>query len=809
MASRLYVTSRSIGERVTGAPQGNWSAGDSSRDNRGRQRFFFLLAQTATDGGVVTFDIAGASITKANNQKIIAANMTGGAVWMTDKLGAQVTLNGTLAVTLKVSCTFAASLGTAAYHVYAYIARGASLTPVAVLINNVTDATAWTTTLTWRTATFNLSGAVAEIGDRIVVEIGANCSPPTAPAGDNAYTLSWGTTNTSDVVQADAVNGATGAAAAWVEFSNTLSFAAAPSPPANDACADAIVIPPTSLPYTSAEIDTTTSADTGRSVWFTWTPAVSQRVFFNTLGGNFYTRLRAWTGTCGGLSAAAGGDNSDTKIPWVGTSQSAIWLDVVAGTQYFFQIDSNRQTIGANAQFAARNSGGACVFRMFPYSAPIDGDLFVNCQHIVAYRAGLPVNIQSGFYNQTPTNSCIDYTLRPLDDINGGISTALRLMVDLFGSSPLVEILDLLTLNVGEFEIDYFDDVINYVNNSENPSSIVMDAAGRLLIGYFGDNYSVIGSLSTPDQCRVNRFDGTHAQNQAGAPWPDAEAFTVAQDVGGSDYIELSKNMDVLYYTSAGREVKRFNVSTNLQMADFATLPVQPSSVPRPGARGVRLLYPYDGTGGCLVAYGTTVLRLNAAGTIVQSYTPSASERAQDLDKLELAPDANSFWVSDQYSCSLFQFNLHSGVELSSFETDLPPGQLCGFTIFGYRGTPFLPPDFETEVREIRRIRQAPHLSDEQRQMRYNRFWLDVMTGVGRITGQGVNPIVNLSWSDDGGKTWSDDIPMSAGQLGAYKTRVMWRRLGRSRDRVFRVQMSDPVSWVLLDAFVSIEPGTN
>jgi len=47
------------------------------------------------------------------------------------------------------------------------------------------------------------------------------------------------------------------------------------------------------------------------------------------------------------------------------------------------------------------------------------------------------------------------------------------------------------------------------------------------------------------------------------------------------------------------------------------------------------------------------------------------------------------------------------------------------------------------------------------------------------------------------------------GRLGKYLTRVVWRRLGMARDRVFRLQMSDPVGTALIAANIFYEPGTN
>jgi len=50
-----------------------------------------------------------------------------------------------------------------------------------------------------------------------------------------------------------------------------------------------------------------------------------------------------------------------------------------------------------------------------------------------------------------------------------------------------------------------------------------------------------------------------------------------------------------------------------------------------------------------------------------------------------------------------------------------------------------------------------------------------------------------LKYSDDGGRTFSNELWRTIGKLGEYRTRVKWNRLGRSRDRVYTVEVSDPV----------------
>ena len=68
------------------------------------------------------------------------------------------------------------------------------------------------------------------------------------------------------------------------------------------------------------------------------------------------------------------------------------------------------------------------------------------------------------------------------------------------------------------------------------------------------------------------------------------------------------------------------------------------------------------------------------------------------------------------------------------------------------------------------------------------------------IVGRG--PLMMLRWSNDGGQSWSNIHSRDCGQAGQFKTRVLWNRLGRARDRVYEVSVSDAVPWRIIDAYL-------
>jgi len=73
----------------------------------------------------------------------------------------------------------------------------------------------------------------------------------------------------------------------------------------------------------------------------------------------------------------------------------------------------------------------------------------------------------------------------------------------------------------------------------------------------------------------------------------------------------------------------------------------------------------------------------------------------------------------------------------------------------------------------------------------------------------GVQPKAMLRWSNDGGSTWSNEHWVNIGEIGKYKNRAIWRRLGYARDRIFEVVVSDPIKAVIVSANLKGSLGDN
>lgn len=104
---------------------------------------------------------------------------------------------------------------------------------------------------------------------------------------------------------------------------------------------------------------------------------------------------------------------------------------------------------------------------------------------------------------------------------------------------------------------------------------------------------------------------------------------------------------------------------------------------------------------------------------------------------------------------------------------------------------------------EIERIRVTGVTHADQ-----NRFRVDaaeVVVSVGRSAIDNADYALELSYSDDGGHTYTNPIPRSLGAQGAYITRLLWRRLGLARSRTWKIQVTSPVKCDVIAASMSMK----
>jgi hypothetical protein len=128
---------------------------------------------------------------------------------------------------------------------------------------------------------------------------------------------------------------------------------------------------------------------------------------------------------------------------------------------------------------------------------------------------------------------------------------------------------------------------------------------------------------------------------------------------------------------------------------------------------------------------------------------------------------------------------------------------ICFFNgehLVGDRGTGVvyrLCPDSKSDDGQlILRERITPVLNPQATRLIFSELELIMQTGQDNNS----NPQILLSWSDDRGRTWSMEHQSGIGGVGEYDHRVVFRRLGQSLNRVFRLRVSDAAQFVILGA---------
>lgn len=101
---------------------------------------------------------------------------------------------------------------------------------------------------------------------------------------------------------------------------------------------------------------------------------------------------------------------------------------------------------------------------------------------------------------------------------------------------------------------------------------------------------------------------------------------------------------------------------------------------------------------------------------------------------------------------------------------------------------------------QIVRQRIAPHLSNEEKHIFFGKFQVEMEVGNGTL-----NP--KLEYSDDHGHTFINPRIIAVGAAGQYKARAVWWMNGHSRDRVWRLTISDALPVAITNAFYEAVAG--
>ncbi len=112
----------------------------------------------------------------------------------------------------------------------------------------------------------------------------------------------------------------------------------------------------------------------------------------------------------------------------------------------------------------------------------------------------------------------------------------------------------------------------------------------------------------------------------------------------------------------------------------------------------------------------------------------------------------------------------------------------------------------------LRRDRIAPYITQEMKNVRFNRLTLDMNTGVGLSVAQnqpGWDPQIGMRYSKNRGKTWSNWRTQSLGKIGEDDKRVFFTQCGSARiGWTAHTSVTDPIDASINGAELDVKGGT-
>jgi hypothetical protein len=178
---------------------------------------------------------------------------------------------------------------------------------------------------------------------------------------------------------------------------------------------------------------------------------------------------------------------------------------------------------------------------------------------------------------------------------------------------------------------------------SASPDSIVFDGHNNFFVGHAGGH--------------IEEFD---------ASGTSVGSFDVKVDAQTFISLDLSADGNKLFYTSGGSTIRTFNLSSH------ATSKITVGGLNGANLFGIRLLSPFDGSGGFLVATGKNILKLNGSGSTVLSYVAAvaATESSNNWRALAFASNGGQFWGVNLATGHLFKFNVGGGKAAGPIDTN-------------------------------------------------------------------------------------------------------------------------------------------
>lgn len=267
------------------------------------------------------------------------------------------------------------------------------------------------------------------------------------------------------------------------------------------------------------------------------------------------------------------------------------------------------------------------------------------------------------------------------------------------------------------------------------------DKTGALVVPNFGGGYN-----ADPESCIVDsgqniyvgQADGLHQILKFDSTGTLLDSYSPGTDGRGTDWIDLAPDQCTMFYTSEGSTIKRFNVCTNTQLADFAT-----------GLSGPCFAHRIRPNGEVMVACSSQVYRLDASGATLKTYSTADYGESSFFFALNLDPDGASFWTAGYDTGNIYRIDIETGALIKSFDGS-PLTTLAGLAVFREI----------TSAISLKKISADPYSNNtsfHKTEVEPDTFSFgsSIVTAfqVGRFKNGGSS---NIGWatSKDGGSTW-------------------------------------------------------
>jgi hypothetical protein len=193
-------------------------------------------------------------------------------------------------------------------------------------------------------------------------------------------------------------------------------------------------------------------------------------------------------------------------------------------------------------------------------------------------------------------------------------------------------------------------------------TSVLFDASGKLYVG--------IGGVAGTARFGLLKYTPILPPNTATGTFSYSGPTNLNQGKN-SDWIDLATDQKTLYLT---------NETSSILKEDLSVASPSPATFSTPsagqGAFAVRILSPFDGSGGFLVADSNRVAKLDSTGAVLTTY---AFGNSKNLTALTLDPNGTSAWVADFKTGNVYRFNIQTGA--IEFKISTPgwtsPNGLC------------------------------------------------------------------------------------------------------------------------------------